>query len=236
MQWSKMTRPQQTTARKVTEKLWAAGVTGATTSQVARHFDEATDWANGTITLDALCEAAGWTIPAPEVEQASPPEVTSEPAAQDSTEPDLTSAVDAVKAANDRLVAAMVAAKKAGTSVNKIAEMVKGTPGYSRSVVLELLGSEDIREQAVAALEDGGWKIGEGGDVHVYTDRRRVMIELLDDVESDTPANSVTRLNWASGVGSALGQHGLTLWSDDHPIDSWEALATEPVEIVRRAS
>lgn len=230
MQWSKMTRSQQASARKVTDQLWAAGITGATTSQVAKHFTEATDWANGTISLDALCGVAGWPIPATETTQADTPE----PAPQIPDELDFTAAIDALKAAHEGIVTMMVALKKSGTSVNKIAEMVKGTPGYSRSVVLELLGSEDVREHAIAALEDGGWKVGAGQDVHVYTDRRRVMIELLDDY--DKPANSVTRLNWASGVGTALAKHGLALWSDEHPIDSWEALATEPVEIVRRES
>jgi hypothetical protein len=61
MKWTKMSARQQGAARRLSDKLIAAGVTDATVSQVARHFDDVMAWAQGTVTLEWLLAETGWT-------------------------------------------------------------------------------------------------------------------------------------------------------------------------------
>ncbi len=63
VKWQEMSRDQQRQARRITEKLWSAGVKSATASSVARHLEDAQDWQAGTLTLAELCNRTGWTPP-----------------------------------------------------------------------------------------------------------------------------------------------------------------------------
>lgn len=63
MKWQEMSRDQQRQARRITEKLWSAGVKSATTSSVARHLEDAQDWQAGALSLRELCARTGWTPP-----------------------------------------------------------------------------------------------------------------------------------------------------------------------------
>lgn len=69
MKWHQLTKGQQNTARRIVEKLWDAGVKQATTSSVARNLDDAIDWQDGHLTLEELCDRAGWDAPAPPVQE-----------------------------------------------------------------------------------------------------------------------------------------------------------------------
>lgn len=239
MQWTKMTRHQQGTARKLVEKLWAAGVTGPTTSQVARHFDEAVSWQDGTMTLEVLCAVTGWTAPAPAAAapdaQATEPESVPAPAPVSAeTEPTvsapvgLAAAAAAVNAAVEQLHAFMRAAQVAGVSANKIAEQVAGIQvlGYSRPNVFKLLGATGLRERAEQILLDGGWKLGSFGDARLYLGPTREVRITLHDAD-----NSVRALNDASALCNALRDGGLGTWADGNP-DTYQVLARgESIEI-----
>lgn len=54
MKWEKMTRRQRDAARDITERLWKAGVSGCTVSQVAKYFDESMAWDKGRMPLAEL--------------------------------------------------------------------------------------------------------------------------------------------------------------------------------------
>lgn len=147
---------------------------------------------------------------------------------------DLTTAIANARRADADLVAAMHAEYKAGTTgANEIARQVRaaGLRGYSRSIVLELLGAETLREKAERILRDAGWDIsipGMAGDARIYLGtKREVMVTLTGEEEPD----SVAALNAASALCTALHQGGLGTWAAGH-LHAYEALGRgETIEI-----
>jgi hypothetical protein len=138
----------------------------------------------------------------------------------------LDAAIAARKAADDRLIAAMRAEQAAGTSANEIARRVSGLRGYSRPIVLELLGAESLREKAERILRDAGWSIGIGDDAYIYLDsKRRVLVDLTD------ADGGVASLNAASALCNALTEGGLSTWAEGNP-DTYQVLGRgEPIEV-----
>lgn len=122
---------------------------------------------------------------------------------------DLKDAIENAVAADDLLVAAIHAEHKAGTSANDIAREVGHLRGYSRTLVLQLLNAEGVRERILAALADAEWK---EGDVKVWRDRqRRVRVTLPADAYS----NRIERMNGVSALVHTLLGVGLRLVSDE---------------------
>lgn len=139
---------------------------------------------------------------------------------------------------------AIRAAAEAGVSANEIARRAEakltGVRGYSRPVVLEILGAEDIRATAIAALEEAGIRVGgtlndrydEDLDVAVWEAAvRSVWISLTEELTKRSP---VTRGNLAINALRALQGAGLALCQGNNVHDMHIALMEgETVEIYK---
>jgi hypothetical protein len=132
------------------------------------------------------------------------------------------------KAADKQLLAAMRAAQAAGTTANEIARRVAGLRGYSRPLVLELLGAESLREKAERVLRDAGWDLDIGGDARVYLGPKR---EVLVDLTGEDEPGGVNALNAASALCTALHKGGLGTYAGGDP-DPYQRLGHgETIEI-----
>lgn len=81
------------------------------------------------------------------------------------------------KKAEKRLIEAIISADRNDLGRNEIARQVDGI--YSRQTVLALLGSADLLQRAMTALEASGLT---GADVRVWQGKgRRLLIELMKD-------------------------------------------------------
>jgi hypothetical protein len=90
---------------------------------------------------------------------------------------ELSAAAEGYKKAEKRLVEAIISADRNDLGRNEIARRVDGI--YSRQTVLTLLGSADLLQRAMTALEKGGLS---GEDVRVWQGKgRRLLIELIRD-------------------------------------------------------
>lgn len=90
---------------------------------------------------------------------------------------ELSSAAEGYKKAEKRLIEAIISADRNDLGRNEIARRVDGI--YSRQTVLTLLGSADLLQRAMTALEEGGLS---GEDVRVWQGKgRRLLIELIKD-------------------------------------------------------
>ncbi|MFI6813788.1 hypothetical protein ACIBG7_15310 [Nonomuraea sp. NPDC050328] len=266
MTWNQLSKAQQNTARKLSAELVAAGVEDATVSQVAKHFDQAMRWKRGQLALDQLAETTGWSLrriePVIEVGKAAQAEFESATekaarsdiatAAEKAARTDFTPAVDkaaaelaeavttTIRDADTAIRDAIRAAQAAGVSANEIARRASyaatGVRGYSRSLVLEILGAEDILASAVTALREAEISVGgqyaEEVEAWAWRDAsRRVLVRLSDEMMQRA---SATRYNLASGIEKAISQAGLMMSQGDYSLDMWQCIARgETAEISR---
>lgn len=150
---------------------------------------------------------------------------------------------NAIKDAHESVRAAILAAHKAGVSANEIArragQEATGVAGYSRPVVLEILGAESLYSRALKALRAGGYTVGT-----VYSSaltqelelrvgpRREVQLRLLLDQDEKGVA---ARYNFCAGVDQTLRQAGMGLCQDESTLQIWQRLGDgETVEIYER--
>lgn len=146
----------------------------------------------------------------------------------------------ALREADASIRAAIRAAADGGVTANEIARRtdakVSGVRGYSRPVVLEILGAEDIRTRAIAALQDMEIRIGSRYDDEVDFEvweaaNRSVWIRLSDELLTKS---HVTRGNLAINALRAIQDAGLDLCQGDNILDMHTALGNgETVEIYK---
>lgn len=99
---------------------------------------------------------------------------------------DLSAAAEGYKKAEKRLIEAIISADRNDLGRNEIARRVEGI--YSRQTVLTLLGSADLLQRAMTALEKGGLS---GEDVRVWQGKgRRLLIELIRDGQDGERADT----------------------------------------------
>jgi hypothetical protein len=116
----------------------------------------------------------------------------------------LQSAAQEYKKAEKRLIEAIISADKNDLGRNEIARRVEGI--YSRQTVLSLLGSADLLQRAMIALEASGLT---GVDVRVWQGTgRRLLMELIKDGDEqdrlDTSRAALKALSDA-GIGTQGG-------------------------------
>ncbi|MEU9888037.1 hypothetical protein [Sphaerisporangium sp. NPDC051011] len=127
----------------------------------------------------------------------------------------------ALQDADRNIRAAIRAAATGGVSANEIARRadhkVSGVRGYSRPVVLEVIGAEDIRATAIAALEDLHIRVGsrydDDVDVEVWEGTSRSVWICLS--EALKARSFITRGNLAINAERALQAAGLDLCQGD---------------------
>lgn len=242
MRFHQLTKSQQNAARRITEKLWDAGVAAATTSNVARHLDDVTEWDAGRLTLEKLCERVGWDAPAATDEATAVQKpVSSLDAAAGAALESMRSGVGAaLEAALDRLdeaIAARVAAetvfradlaaaRDAGIAVNEIARRTTAAGIGSKMTVLRLLGAETVRESAAAAVRATGY----GQEISLDVRRGGRVVVRLDG------ADATERLRVAHALEVQLRAAGLYLAAggDSPALTPCEDLADgETLEILK---
>lgn len=102
---------------------------------------------------------------------------------------DLRAAADEYRKAEKQLIEAIISADKNDLGRNEIARHVEGI--YSRQTVLTLLGSADLLQRAMTALEGSGLT---GADVRVWQSKgRRLLMELIRDGD-DVDRFAVSRI------------------------------------------
>ena len=112
----------------------------------------------------------------------------------------LQTAAQEYKRAEKRLVEAIISADKNDLGRNEIARRVEGI--YSRQTVLALLGSADLLQRAMTALEESGLT---GADVRVWQGKgRRLLMELIKD------GSDQDRLNTSRAALKALNGAGIS--------------------------
>lgn len=197
MQWTKMTKTQQDTARTLRGRLADAGVE-TSVSQVAKYFDEVMRWTRGDLTLDALCEVTGWTRPEPTPEPE--PETTDDLAEVRSTANDVGEARRALQDALSAHRAAIIAADRSrdGKGRNELVRAAEG--GLSRPKVFETLGVADLESDIRQALRDFR------EDVLLYPSGPRMMLSLMDGGDGE---KVVTLHNMSIGIQDDLKAAGL---------------------------
>ncbi|WP_329431148.1 hypothetical protein OG339_47270 (plasmid) [Streptosporangium sp. NBC_01495] len=117
----------------------------------------------------------------------------------------------ALREADAAILAAIRAAADVGVPANEIARRAAAAevPGYSRPVILRLLGAKETYALVEAALKDGDW---EEGDVRVWLDRlRRVRVTLPGNAYS----SRADRMNGAGALAHTLREAGLLLVCDE---------------------
>ncbi|GAA2813009.1 hypothetical protein [Nonomuraea dietziae] len=146
----------------------------------------------------------------------------------------------ALRAADIAIRAAIREAASAGVSANEIARRadskVSGVRGYSRPVVLEILGADDIRSTALAALEEAQLEVGDRCDeqahVVVWEGAVRSVWVCLAAALRGHPA--ATRRDLAARVETALSAAGLRLRQNQKEGDTRQALGDgETMEIYK---
>lgn len=113
--------------------------------------------------------------------------------------------------ADAAILAAIKAAADAGVPVNEIARRAAyaEVPGYSRALILRIVGSDDIQDRVKAALEGAEWA---EGDVRVWRDQqRRIRVTL----PGDAYATRAARMNGAGALAHTLREAGLRMVSDE---------------------
>lgn len=134
----------------------------------------------------------------------------------------------------------IMAAAEAGVSANEIARRTRksltGMPGYSRPVILEILGAESVKETAIQGLAETGIKVGDRyddeADVEVWEGAGRVVWITLSEAMREK--STVTRYQLGVGVLDCLRAVGLDLSQGESTLDMYQALAQgEDVEIYK---
>jgi hypothetical protein len=199
MQWNKMTKRQQDAAREMRNKLGSEGVE-ATTSQIAKYFDEVMAYVRGDIDVQTLCTQTGWTAPAV-------PEPESEDTAAEDTGTALDTAVRTRVKADEALTAAMHTARQSGMTANEVARRV--APVHSRPTALAMLNATNLRTRVESALDSAGLRVGddlladEDDDVLLDEGPGRVLL-----VKLANPDGSSTAMNAASALTNLLRHAG----------------------------
>ncbi|MEV8396743.1 hypothetical protein [Streptomyces niveus] len=170
MDWTKMTARQRDAARVMLERLRKEGVSDVSVSQVAKYFEEAMAWNRGEISLGSLCAQTGWDLPATAAPEPGEPlaEAVRDLLAASSL-PTLGSVdrvahiaadVAALKTALARLkpdlLDAITAADRSPEPQSRETLVRAASPGLSRRLVVQHLGSQDVLTLAQDAVKESG--------------------------------------------------------------------------------
>lgn len=167
--WTKMTARQRDAARAMLEKLRKEGVS-TSVSQVAKYFEEAMTWNRGEISLGTLCAQTGWDLPATAAPEPGEPLVEAVRDVLAATRrPDpggvdrvahIAADVAALKAALARLkpelLEAITAADRSPEPHSRETLVRAASPGLSRRLVVQHLGSQDVLTLAQDAVTESG--------------------------------------------------------------------------------